>query len=831
MNLLVSYDWLKEYVSLKEKPEDFAARISLSGPAVEKIMPQGEELRGIVVGQIVKLSPHPQADKLTLAAVDVGGKQAINLVCGGTNLYEHQKVAVALIGAMVRWHGQGDLIELKPAQIRGVKSEGMICAASEIGLSEVFPHEEREILDLGKEIPEMKAEAGTPLADALGLSGDVVMDVEVTSNRPDAMGMVGMAREAAAILKRPFKWKEPALAVSKSKGKKPGVKVTIDAKKACSRYIGVRIDGIKVAQSPWWMKRRLMSAGVRPINNLVDITNYVMLETGQPMHVFDADKLRRHPELVSGSRSEMLKRVQHDMPEIRVRFARAGEKMMALDGKTYQLDDKILVIADAERPVAIAGVMGGEETGADKKTVNIVLEAASFDPVVVRKGSRKINLQSDSQLRFEKGLSQMAPPAAMARAIKLVMELAGGKVVGEPADVMPSAYKPVAYSVTTDEVNGLIGVEVKKTEMIDVLRRLGFKVSASGKHIKATVPWWRDHDVEMGRDLVEEIARVIGYAKIPSVVPIAVAPRETDPVIKWEDRLKDMAKAAGYTEVYSWSFVSEELLRKASYNPAHLLHVQNPLSGDWSVMRPSLLPGLLQAVADNQEREKNLRLFECSNIYVRKDGKTEGPWSELPDEVPEMAIMIKDAEDDQPWRKAKGFLEHLLENYGIDGVHWKRISRDNIWHPGRAAQAYKDNKLVATIGEIGPQMLEAFKIKGRVGSVVINFREFIALAKTAKAYAPPMPFPEAKRDLAIVVDRNVEYSDIELSIRRTDDRILDVQWFDTYEGKGVEQGKKSVAMHLVIGSAEKTLESSEVDGVLNNAILAVKEKFKAEIRA
>ncbi|MDD5438455.1 MAG: phenylalanine--tRNA ligase subunit beta [Patescibacteria group bacterium] len=821
MNLLVSYDWLKEYVSLKEKPEEFAARISLSGPAVEKIIPQGEELRGIVVGKVVKLSPHPQADKLSLVSVDIGHKQPINLVCGGTNLYVGQVVAVALVGAMVRWHGQGDLIELKPAQIRGVKSEGMICAASEIALGEAFPHEEREILDLGKELglannpPLIRGAGGinpgTPLADALGLSGDVVMDVEVTSNRPDCMGMVGMAREAAAILKHPFKWKEPVLSVSKSKGKKAGVKVTIDAKKACSRYIGVRINGIKVGPSPWWMKRRLMSAGVRPINNLVDITNYVMLETGQPMHVFDVAKLK-------GS-------------EIRVRFARANEKMMALDGKTYQLDDKILVIADAERPVAIAGVMGGEETGATAKTTDIVLESACFDPVVVRKGSRKINLQSDSQLRFEKGLSQLSPPSAMARAIKLVLELAGGKVVGEPADVMPTAYKPVAYSVTTDEVNGLIGVEVKKTEMIDVLRRLGFKVSATGKHIKATVPWWRDHDVEMGRDLVEEIARVIGYAKIPSVVPIAVAPRQTDQVIQWEDRLKDSAKAAGYTEVYSWSFVSEDLLRKASYDPKNLLHVLNPLSSDWSVMRPSLIPGLLQAVADNQEREKCLRLFECSNIYVRNDGQTSGPWKDLPDEVPEMAIMVKDTEDDQPWRTAKGLLEHLFENFGISDVHWKRISRDNIWHPGRSAQAYKDNKLVATVGEIGPQMLETFKIKSRVGVIVINFREFISLAKVSKAYVPPMPYPEAKRDLAVVVDRNVEYGEIALSIRRADPRILDVQWFDTYEGKGVPDGKKSVAMHLTIGSPEKTLESSEVDGVLNNAILACQEKFKAEIRA
>ncbi|MFA6100017.1 MAG: phenylalanine--tRNA ligase subunit beta [Patescibacteria group bacterium] len=859
MNLLVSYDWLKEYVSLKEKPEDFAARISLSGPSVEKILPLYSELDGIVVGAVRSLKPHPQADKLQVVSVDIGrtGREGrsglLSLVCGGSNLYVGQKVAVALVGAKVRWHGQGDLIELKPALIRGVKSEGMICAASEIGLGEAFPHEEREILDLGKEIPEMDVEPGTPLSDALGGKDDVAMDIEVTSNRPDCMGMVGMAREASAILKQPFKWKEPSLNSkfkiqnSKSGRGTTGVKVTIDAKKACSRYIGVRIDNVKVKKSPWWLKRRLMSAGIRPINNLVDITNYVMLETGQPMHVFDAAKLRRHPELVSGSKTrntEMLKQVQHDTPpEIRVRFARTGERIMALDGKTYQLDDKILVIADAERPVAIAGVMGGEQTGADEKTTNIVLEAATFDLVIVRKGSRKINLQSDSQLRFEKGLSQMAPPSAMARAIELVLELAGGQIVGTPADVMPAAYKPLSYSVTTDEVNGLIGIEVKKTEMVDVLKRLGFGVKVTGKHIKATVPWWRDHDIEMGRDLVEEIARVIGYASIPSIVPIAVAPRETDPVIKWEDRLKDVAKAAGYTEVFSWSFVSEDLLRKASYDPAHLLRLQNPLSNDWLVMRPSLMPGMLQAVADNQEREKDLHLFECSNVYIRPTSHVPRPtertirtkddqdvWSDLPDEVPEFTLMIREADNQDPWRKAKGFVEHLFEEYGIGEVHWKRVSRDAVWHPGRTAQAFSGDKLLATVGEIGPQMSEAFKIKGRVGAAVVNIREFISFAKISKAYVPPTPYPEAKRDLALVVDRNVDYRELELAILRADERILKVEWFDTYAGKGIVDNKKSVAMHLTIGSREKTLESSEVDGVLEDAVLACKEKFKAEVR-
>ncbi|MDF1497410.1 MAG: phenylalanine--tRNA ligase subunit beta [Patescibacteria group bacterium] len=832
MNLLVSYDWLKEYVGLKQTPEEFGARISLSGPSVEKIFPQGVDLDGVYVGKITKISNHPQADKLKLVDVDLGSlkpplgkgesKGESRIVCGGSNLYEGQIVAVAVSGAKVRWHGEGDLIELQPTEIRGEKSDGMICAASEIGLGEAFPvKDDHEILDLGKEIPEMNVKPGTTLAKALGLDGDVVMDIEVTSNRPDSMGMVGIAREAAAILDVPFTYKPSDLKVPFSKGgSKGGIKLKIEAKDACSRYIGTRIDGVKVGPSPWWLKRRLLSAGIRPINNLVDITNYVMYETGQPMHVFDVDKLKS--SVSSDETSPLLK-------EINVRYARKGEKIMALDGKVYDLPDSVLVIADAEDPIAIAGVMGGEETGSTEETVNIILEAAAFDPVVVRKGSRKLLLQSDSQLRFEKGLSQIGPESAMARAIELVKELAGGEVVGAPVDVQTKKYKPESFSITTDEVNALIGVEISKKEMIDVLKRLGFKIKDSGKKLTAEVPWWRDHDIESGRDLVEEIARIYGYGKIEAVVPTAVAPRKSDDIIVWEDRIKDLLAGAGYTELYGYSFVSKDLLAKSGFDAKDLLHVQNPLTVELEVMRSSLIPQLLEAVANNQERADTLRLFECSNVYLRKAGK-KGAWTDLPDENPQCVIGYIEHKNGSPWREAKGIVEYIFDTFDIKDVKWKRVSQDDIWHPGRGVQAYKDDKLLATVGEISPKYTEAFKIESRVGAVQLELRNVINFAKTHKSYTPPMPFPESKRDLAIVVGEDVEYRDIELVILKVNDLILNVEWFDTYQGKGVAEGKKSVAMHLTIGSREKTLTSQEIDGVLEEALLAAKEKFGAELR-
>ncbi|KAA0205715.1 phenylalanine--tRNA ligase subunit beta, partial [Candidatus Uhrbacteria bacterium] len=415
MNILTSYDWLKQYVDLGAMTaEEFAARVSLSGPGVERLYPQGADLDRVVLGRVLEVKPHPNADKLRIAVVDVGahGHAPARIVCGGSNLQADQWVAVAKEGAMVRWHGEGEPIELKPAEIRGVKSEGMICAANEIGLFDAFPHSEREILDLGhvfsvgaKHASPLRA--GTPLADVLGLNGDTVMDIEVTTNRPDAFSMVGLAREAAAILKKPMTWKPATLSHVVGARRVLPLRVTVMDKKSCPRYMAVKIEGVTNGESPWWMKRRLMSAGLRPINKLVDITNFVMLELGQPMHAFDADKLT--PLLTK-------ERGGGEVGLI-VRKATKGESFKALDGKTYKLDDTMLVIADAKTPQAVAGVMGGETAAATGDTHSVVFEAATFDPVSVRKTARALNLYSDSQLRFEKGLSTEAPPDALARAV------------------------------------------------------------------------------------------------------------------------------------------------------------------------------------------------------------------------------------------------------------------------------------------------------------------------------------------------------------------------------------------------------------------------------
>jgi phenylalanyl-tRNA synthetase beta chain len=807
MNTLVSYDWLKHYVDLKGVPVDeFARRVSLSGPGVEKIYPQGEALEKIVVGHVTKVEKHPNADKLKVAHVNVGGKHPANIVCGGSNLKEDQWVVVALVGSRVRWHGEDDLVTLEPAEIRGVKSEGMICASNEIGLADAFPGAEREILDLGLAIPDLKTKAGTSIADLLGLADDAVMDIEVTSNRVDAMGMVGMAREASAILGKKMLWKPTTL----KKAKGSSVAVTVHDKKLCPRYMAVRLTGVKNGPSPWWLKRRLASAGLNSISALVDITNYVLLELAQPMHVFDVARLKQ------GAKG----------PEIHVRLARKGEKMKALDGKDYDLDDRSLIIADAEGPVAVAGVMGGERSGAYDDTTDIIFEAATFEPVSVRRTARRLNLYSDSQQRFEKGLSTEALPDALARAVELTLDICGGKVAGPVSDVRAAKYKPAEYSITIKEIDDRIGLKISQATQLKYLRDLGFKVSIKGgKTIHAVVPWWRDHDIESGQDLIEEIARIHGYGNITPVLPQGSGNAWTAVEFQWEDKLKDVAKGAGLTETYSYSFVSDDVYKKASFDPSVCVHIQNPLSSDFTFMRTSLLPSMLQTITENQERYRSQRLFEISNVYFPTGKK----WTDLSDERLEFAAAYLGGND--VFKQAKGFIEHAFVELGLGELSWKRLAEEGgFWHAGRSVQAFKDGMLVATVGEVSSAILRNFKIEGRVAMIESPLKEVFAKASTARRYVPTPAFPESKRDLAIVVDQRTEFDDVVRAIRRVDSLVTKAEWLSTYTGKGMKEGQKSVAIHLEFSASDRTLTAEEVDALLGKITLKLKEEFKAEIR-
>ena len=813
MNSLVSYKWLSEHVDLADiVPEEFARRISLSGPAVEKIHRRDAFLGSVVVGIIKEVNSHPDADKLRVCMVDIGEKELAQIVCGGSNLEVGQYVAVAKVGASVLWHGEGEPVMLEPVKLRGVESQGMICGANEIGLADAFPHEEKEILDLKKEIPELKAKAGAPLADILDLAKDVVMDIEVTSNRVDAMGIIGMAREASTILEKPFTWK-PSDLPKAPKASAKELKISVLEPALCPRYMGVRIKGVKNGNSPWWIKDRLMSAGLNSISLLVDITNYILLEYAQPMHVFDVARLQSKDET----------------PSLSVRMAQVGEKMVALDGNEYELDDRSLIIADHAGPVALAGVMGGERSGAYADTEDIILECATFDAVSIRRTARRVNLYSDSQLRFEKGLSTEAVPPAMAKAIELILELAGGEVVSV-IDERKGKYKPETFSISTKEVNGRIGIEIPKKKQIAILKSLGFEVSEKKKDVlSAVVPWWRDHDIEDAVDLIEEIARVYGYVNIPAVLPVGdQTPRQENPMMLWEDKIKDIAKGAGLTECYTYSFVSEYLLERAGFSSKNALRVLNPLTEEFAIMRTSLLPSLLQVIAENQERFNEQMIFESANVYYPSAGQKEGAWTELPSEEREFASAILAGE--KSFVKAKGFVEHLLEEIGIGDLYWERMEEPGFWHPGRTVQVFQGEHLIATIGEVAPHILSAFKIDQRLAMIHMPLKESLLHARAHKGYVSPNPFPESKRDLAIVVGEEIEYGTVSASILSVDPLISDVEWFDTYRGKGLPDGKKSLAMHITFASPERTLTSDAVDGIMKRILQVLKNTVDAEQR-
>ncbi len=803
MNLLTSYNWLRDYVTSDLTPEAFAARISLSGPAVEKIIPREANFEKIVVGKIVKVEAHPQADRLRVLSVDVGTGTPLNIVCGGSNVAEGQFVPVALLGARVRWHGEGELVTMELTKIRGIESHGMVCAADEVGLTEAFPKkDEREILDLGVAFAGETLVPGQPLTDVLKYNGDVVMDIEVTTNRPDAMCIVGLAREASAILELPFKGVKSQPIVPSATAKPLDVKVE-DAQR-CRRYMGVRLDGVTNGSSPWWMKERLLSAGVRPISTLVDITNYVLLELGQPLHVFDATKLEGE--------------------QIRIREAKTGETIQALDGKNYTLQPGMLVIADATKPVAVAGVMGGEATGVTAETTSIVFEAASFDPVSTRRTARALTLYSDSQSLYEKGLSTEALPGALARAVELCLTLAGGTVTSQVFDSQTEDYKEEAYSISLKQARSLIGVDLPTEEMVGTLERLGFGVRVKEELLTATVPWWRDHDIEDGRDLVEEIARVHGYAKLPSIFPAGISGRPSDAILEVEDRCRTILQGAGATEVYSYAFVSADQLKKTGYVTDEALHLQNPLAADQEYMRPSLLPGVLQAVADNQERVSDQVYFELANVFV-KQGAT------LPDERPTLVVTFSD--DEQAWKRAKGMAELLLERFGVQGVEWSRLETDarGQWHPGRSVRISVGGTEIGRAGELHPEMALAWKLNQRLGVCELDLGLLQSALRSTIAYTAIPAFPASKRDIAIVVDRAVTVEQVTQAVKQVATLPTHVEWFDTYVGKGVEEGKKSLAFHLTFQEAARTLSSEEVDGQVKTITDVLVKNLGASIRS
>ncbi|MBU1705711.1 phenylalanine--tRNA ligase subunit beta [Patescibacteria group bacterium] len=813
MNILVSYNWLKEYLQTNLSAEDFAAKTTNAGNSVEYIENMAHRFDHMVVGEITNIKDHPNADRLKIAEVKIGTMKKVEIVCGGVNLRVDMKVAVALPGSKVIWHGEGEPVELHETEVRGVKSYGMICAAAELGFPK-YPQGEKDIWDLTNVTTE---KAGVPLYNALGMD-DAVFDIEVTSNRPDAASIIGQAREGSACTGDKFLWQAKDVmpdGIARAK-----VEVAVRETELCPKYEAVLLDNVKVGPSPWWLQKRLLLSGHRPINNIVDVTNYVLHEYGQPLHAFDADKL------------------DHG---IVVRKAEKGEKFLALDGNEYDLSKDMLVVADHAKPIAIAGVMGGEETGTTVETTRVILEAATFNPVSVRRTARALNLHSDSSAQFERGLSTQSTRPALARAVELIKEIADAQVASEVTSVQAEPYQREAFPFDPKEAKALMGVALSDHEMISILERLGFEVKEAGSNYEVKVPYWRDHDIENKVDLVEEIARVYGYEKIPSILPAGeIDPEHQDQTIVWERRVKELLRGSGLSETYAMSFISGKELSNAGYDPEMSVKLQNPLASDLEYMRPCLIPTMLTTIEKNQRMFPEAQLFELAPIYLPNK-------EDIPNHKMQLLMAIYEKDGACAFTKAKGILERLMREAGVRQYRFERPESSDssplprgrsggglecLLHPTRSANVWVGNhEHVGRIGEVDKQVLNAFGIEQSVILIDLDFDALVPHLSLAKTYTPVPLYPEVKRDLAFVLDRTVEFSQIEAKLKEASGLLREVELFDTYCGSGVEAGKKSLAVHLTFRLADRTLEADEVDEEIAKLRNVLQEQFSATMRS
>lgn len=800
----VSLKWLADYVNVTLPPKELAHRLTMAGLEVETVHEVGgdwdEEL--ITVGQVVSVEPHPNADRLRLATVDLGAGERMTVVCGAPNVAAGQKVAFARAGATLIDGKTGKPAVLKPATIRGIESAGMVCSERELGLSD----EHEGILVLPDDAP-----VGAPLARYLG---DAILDIDLKPNRPDCLSMVGVAREVAALTGQTLREPEHTYVdVDEPVAQKTAV--TIADPHLCFRYIAGVIEDVRVDASPRWMQERLIAAGMRPINNVVDITNYVMLEVGQPLHAFDFAKLR-------GGR-------------IVVRRARPGETMTTLDGVERALAPEMLVIADAEVPVALAGVMGGYDSEVTAGTTTVLLESANFHPVNIRRTATALKARTEASTRFEKGLSAELALVGARRAMKLFVELTGARALHGFVDSYPAPARPVHVELTRTRLRQVLGVDLPTSQVRGALTALGFGCKwQPPERYEVRVPYWRT-DVRIPDDVVEEVARVVGYEQIPTKgLGGTVPPREVQPRRELRERLRDALAAAGMQEVISYSLTTVEALRLvvppeelATYPP---LRVVNPVSQEHQYLRPVLRASVLQTLAANaRQREGEIALFEAAKGFVPQP---EGP----PDEREHIVGVVCGRREDRwghptdepvDFYDAKGYLEAALETLGIRATYESAAAFGMV--PGRAAEVWVAGRKVGTIGQVHPSVAQAFDLDQDVYLFELLVDELLPLVGGVRRYQSVSRFPPVVQDLALLVDRGTTAASVGALIEQHP-LVREARIFDVYEGERIPAGKKSLAFSVTYQSAEGTLTDEAVAEARRSIVERLRRELGAELR-
>lgn len=807
----VSYNWLKEYVEIDLSADGLAEVMTRAGVAVEHVIPTNKGVDGVIAALVLDKTPVPDTH-LNLCHVTTDGENQIQVVCGAPNVAAGQKVPFAVVGA----HLPGD-VKIKKAKLRGVDSNGMICSAKELGIEpdQIPPEQKDGILILPEDTV-----LGTPITEILGLD-DYILELDLTPNRSDCLSVLNIAQEIGALLGKEVHLPQPTFTAD---GDDVNTMITaeITAPELCHRYAGKMIRGVKIQPSPFWMQHRLQCAGMRPINNIVDVTNYVMMEYGQPLHAFDYHELADH--------------------KIVVRKAAADEKIVTLDSQTRQLNDEMLLICDGARAVAVAGVMGGENTEVTDQTTDVFIESAYFNPTSVRRTSTKLGLRSEASIRFEKGINMETVLTAAERAAQLMQLTGGGVVVGGAIDNYPTKHAPVTIELQLEKVNALLGTDISDEKIKEILESLNFHIlEDNGAAITVEVPGYRP-DCSIPEDLVEEVARIYGYDAIPQTLPYGASSRGSlTAAQKIRDRLVDKLAGLGLHEVMNYSFINKNNDEKLKYPAGDVrrnsIPILNPLSEEQGHMRTSIVPGLLNTILFNHNRRnEDVAIFELGKIFLlegelKPDTLAKEKWT--------LGIALK-GKTPQTWRQngveydfyyLKGIIEELLADLKIADVQFAACKDNSIYHPGRAAYLYLNGQQAGVFGEVHPAIADNYGLEDRIYIAELDVDCIIAVG-TGTIQVKSLPkFPSSTRDMAVVVSESVAAADLEKAIWEAGAELLsDVKIFDVYQGGQIVSGSKSIAFALTF-QADRTLTVEEVNAEYDKIFGALTEKFGAAVRA
>ena len=796
-----SIEWLKEYSDIDIDTVQLGDILTMTGSKVETIDQTGNDIKNVVVGKILEIEKHPDADKLVVTKVDVGTER-LQIVTGANNIKVGDIVPIAKDGSELPGG-----VNIKKGMLRGIESCGMMCSVGELNLTLAdYPGQiEHGIMILDKKL---EKDLGKDIVEVLNLKEEII-DFEITSNRPDCFSIEGLGRETAASLKKEFKNPRKDIDEMKveTKTELEGLKVDIEAPDLCYRYVARMVKNVKIGSSPDWMVRRLKACGIRSINNIVDITNYVMLEMGQPMHAFDIHSI--------------------EGKHITVRRAKKGEKITTLDEQERELDENNLVIADDKKAVAIAGVMGGLNSEIEADTETVVFESAVFYGGSVRKTAKKVALRTESSSRFEKGLSSENAVRAANRAVQLVELLGAGEAVEGKIDVYPTKQKINEIDLNVSKINGLLGTNLSKQEMIEILEPLDIKV----ENDKVISPYFR-MDLEFVADIAEEIGRFYGYDKLDSTLIKAdttLGVRNKEQNI--QKKIREILVNSGLLEIYTYGFVSQKDLEMSNISEEvkkYAITIQNPLSDEYKLMRPTTVPSMMQILAtNNNKKNKQVKLFDLSKSY--KNVKQEVQNGEVP--LQEEILTVGMYGEDVDFYTLKGILENILEAINVARYDVEKETKNASYHPGRCANLKVGVDVIATWGEVHPQVLNNYDISKRAYLAEVNVTKLVKYAKANKKYVEVPKFPAVERDIAVIVDEKVEVGQIEKIVTKKAKKLLEsMQLFDIYRDEKLGENKKSVAYSLIFRDKSKTLSDEEINTVMESIVSELEKSLGATLR-